>query len=250
MRNLPILKLKWGVILSCIVLFAVVGCKGINNESSIDTTTSVDSAPPAVEIPGFPWPPPKASAKYVLPSSEFSEARNLEDVNQKISRALDSNGYDDTSYFSAPATEGNGFVLVTRIEQINKDATSKDQDQRWVSGMKSDNFYWKDYFRSIILTKKGYFRVIAFVVTDLPFGQSSKMADKETALSWLNTGTNKLPESIGQVPYTSKYVVTALIYEYEQEENSDTAKLEQPSKYTGKAHLEASKILKEISKQY
>ncbi len=248
MKKLSILKLKWGVILSCFLLLAFVGCISRKVTPSIEGII-LGAPAPASEIPGFPWPPPKASAKYVLPTSEFSNARNLEDVNQKLSRALDSNGYDDKSYFSAPSIEGNGFVLVTRLEQINEDATSKDKDQRWVSGMKSANFSWADYFRSIVLTKKGYFRVIAFVVTDLAFGQSSEMADKATALSWLNTGTNKLPESLGQVSYTSKYVVTALIYEYEQDENSDIAKLELPSKYTGKVHLEVSKILKEITKQ-
>lgn len=202
-----------------------------------------------VNVPEFPWPPPRASAKYVLPTSEFSTAKNLDDVNQKLSRALDANGYSDKSYFSAPSTAGNGFVLVTQLEQINEDATSKDKSERWITDIKSDAFSFGDYFKSLFLTKKGYFRVIAFVVTDLPFAQSNKMADKTTALSWLSTGTNELPEYLGQVSYTPKYKVTALIYEYEQEENSDTAKLEEPSKFTGKVHLEVSKIWKEITKQ-
>ena len=253
MKNLLLpLILKWSFFVSCFLLLSLFGCK-----ASLSSTPDLDANPPpppppsasiGLDIQEFPWPPPKASAMYVLPSTIFSNARNLEDINQKLFRALDVNGYSEIRYFSIPSSSNIGFVLVTRLEQINEDATSKKGNERWNDTMNNENFNFGDYIKSIFLTKKGYFRVIAFAVTEDSFYQSNIMPSKATALSWLQTGANKLPNSIGQTLNNPNYKVTALIYEYEQEENKDTAKLEERSKHTGKEHLVFSKILEEITK--
>ncbi|MBV8774528.1 MAG: TonB family protein [Deltaproteobacteria bacterium] len=72
----------------------------------------------------FPWPPPKASARVVLPGRLFQESNQqlpLRAIDLKLSTALESAGYLERSYFAVP----DGFALVTRLEQIDIDGTPK-----------------------------------------------------------------------------------------------------------------------------
>ena len=59
----------------------------------------------------FPWPPPAASAFYVLPDSWFAGLPTLGEVISAIVPALERNGYVERSFFGV---EGNGVALVTR----------------------------------------------------------------------------------------------------------------------------------------
>ncbi|RMA58902.1 hypothetical protein [Ulvibacter antarcticus] len=223
------------------LLITLVSCPSNSLSSPIDDVGSID-------VPKFPWPPPNASAKKDLPNEVFSNAIYFKDVDSIISTALENNGYVDRSYFTVPSEENLGFVIVTQMEQINTDATSKPEKSRWNTTLEVEDISLSDYLKAIFFSEKGYYRVIVFVVTDLPFQQTGEIVERETALSWLQIGTNKLPDSVCYTPYNDAYTVTALIYEYELKENEDAAALQKPSKHTGKTHLLKSKLWDEIAK--
>jgi hypothetical protein len=86
---------------------------------------------PAVAIPQFPWPPPRASASAVIPAAFLRpsgvESPTLGDIADEISKALDTGGYFERSFFGAPG----GFAMVTRLERINRDGTPTDEAERW-----------------------------------------------------------------------------------------------------------------------
>jgi len=196
-------------------------------------------------LPKFPWPPPKASAIEVLPSKAFSKCKNYFDVDEVIDIALTNNGYYDKSYYALkPIDSIIGYAIATRLEQINKDASSKKVPNRWKTKVEMNDFEFSEYLSSIFFTQTGYFRVIVFIITDKPIKQTKKTVKREIALSWVSDGVHLLPSSIRNRPFTEKHSVTALIYEYELTENSNKATLHRPSEHTGREHLIKSNLWK------
>src|SRR5690606_26440016 len=99
MKKLPILKLKWGVVLSCILLLALMGCKV--NLSPVENST----------ITSFPWPPPPPSAEVPLYPEVLIENSSLLNIDSVLVQALDKAGFSDFIYFPISSSdEGNGFV--------------------------------------------------------------------------------------------------------------------------------------------
>lgn len=198
-----------------------------------------------IDIPNFPWPPPKASAISELPDNFLrgvnSEQLYLRDIDSHISSALKETGYFEKRYFAVP----DGFAIVTRLEQINEDGTPKALPQRWAIDVGPlREFTFAAYFRALFTSNPGYFRVIVFIVTHFPFSQSDIKIDKTQAIKWLHEGLNKLPESIGKISYTRNYSCTALVYEFKKErsEEPDSVKILLPGRFTGRTHLVSSKL--------
>jgi hypothetical protein len=86
---------------------------------------------PGQKMPHFPWPPPKASAMVVIPGDFLRKTPGkvcyLGDVERKIHAALESSGCFEKSYYGVP----DGFAMVARLEQINRDGTPKEVPDRW-----------------------------------------------------------------------------------------------------------------------
>lgn len=80
------------------------------------------------------------------------------------------------------------------------------------------------------------------MVTDVPITMQSQGVDRDIAVSWVEGGAHIMPPLLRNMPFTKNYSVTALIYEYELPENSDKAKLNKPSKHSGREHLVKSKL--------
>jgi hypothetical protein len=80
-----------------------------------------------VPLPQFPWPPPTASAFYVLRDNWFASLHTLGEVVGAIISALERRGYVERSFFR---TEGSGVALVTRLERIGSDGSSFIEAQR------------------------------------------------------------------------------------------------------------------------
>lgn len=218
------------------VIFAVVISWTFSRCPENDVSMPVaEPSPSELLVPDFPWPPPRASAMAVIPAVFFANDRFLGDVSNRIGAALDVGGYFERSYFAAPG----GFAMVTRLEQINPDGTSKrEEKERW--SLKSGpigRFSLADYLRTLFTAPAGYYRIIVFVVSSQPFTQSDERVERSEAGAWLSQGLNALPEEITQLSYTKRHTVTALIYEFEQPGRQE-AMLMLPSDLTGRAHLE------------
>lgn len=218
-----------------------------------DVTTSEEEPPPVEEeaYPQFPWPPPKASGMAEIPRAFFSSANDstlrIADVNRQIMQALEACGYYEHSYFAVP---GEGFALVTRIEQINADGTPKPDPDRWsvaVSAMQ--HFSLTEYLRALFTANTGFFRVIVFVATSTPFTQDTTTVSRETAMSWLTSGMNRLPTEIGEVLFDQRFACHALVYEFEHPRVEETALLKIPGRIPGKVHLRQAKIWNSLERE-
>jgi len=148
--------------------------------------------------------------------------------------ALLSCGYFEKSYYSVP----DGFAMATRLEQINRDGTSKEPPDRWaVEIQRLRKFSLKAYLVALFTANPGYYRIIVFIVTPTPFYQARRMVSRQEAMDWLGSGLNELPHSIGQLEYSEEYKCTALIYEYEQPNPGEPGELKIPSNLQGRTHL-------------
>lgn len=194
-------------------------------------------------IPEFPWPPPKASAFAKIPNELISGGANellLGDIARRLEQAFDAAGYGERSYHSVP----NGFALVSRIEQIRADGTPKEDPARWsVMSLRPKIVSLRDYLEALFKAPRGRYRVIVFIVTDLPLTQEKKEPTRAEAIEWLSSGALSLPQVIAARAYSSAYYTTALIYEFERGADGEgTAFLKIPSELQGKRHLERAGI--------
>jgi TRAP transporter TAXI family solute receptor len=195
------------------------------------------------QYPEFPWPPPPSSASNGIPTEFLRkpgvETLYLHDVEQKILDALNSAGYYEKSYFSVP----DGFAMVTRLEQINYDGTSKEGRHRWQTKVVPlQKIELKLYIKALFKANKGLFRIIVFIFTPHPFSQTGLEVSQEQAIKWLSAGLNVLPSSIGNIEYSKKYNCHALIYEFEKLSPYKSAKLVVPGYLDGRIHLVKAKL--------
>ncbi len=194
-----------------------------------------------IRIPLFPWPPPAASATEVIPSAILERntiLKSLGDVNAKLVSALRGNGYLERSYYAVP----DGFALVTRLEQIKADGTSKPPPGRWsLESPRATEFTLRDYLRALLTADPGNFRVIVFIISDVPFPQAPGQTSYGETIMWLKGGLNVLPMEIANKPYSKTFAFTVLIYEFEKDKGKDP-KLNQPSRLDAHTHLGKSGI--------
>jgi hypothetical protein len=171
-----------------------------------------------------------------IAKDRFVGSLNLGKIDEKLQLTLDQRGFTNRSYFSVK----NGFALVTQMEQYNKnDGTSRNDRTRWLDYPARDNFSSiMDYFTSILMPNKGFFRLFVFVVTDTPFKSSNDRVSKREATAWLNQGANRLPKALATLPYTEGYAVSVLVYEFEVPESNHVAKQICPTpKFDARTHL-------------
>jgi hypothetical protein len=211
------------------------------------------TVPPASEAPGapsraetipqFPWPPPAASATYVLPETVFERGRTTGQVVTMIIAALERKGYVERSFFTTPA---DGVVLVTRLERINEDGSSAADLQRWpaVGEAARSSVGFAQFLRGLFYVDPGRYRVIVFILQDVPFRQSTEQPiTGQQARAWLRTGANVLPRELAERGY--KGDCTVLVYEFASD---GTAVRVVESRLTGLQHLEKSGVLATLAR--
>lgn len=200
----------------------------------------VSPPPPESQLPEFPWPPPTASASYVLPDALLKPFPTVGAVTNAILGALERGGYVERSFFR---TQDGGVALVTRLERINDDGTPADKN-RWPAGTQHQDSTQDllKFLRGLFYVDPGHYRVIVFIIQDLPFTQTPDNITAGEAQAWLTTGANALPAAIAARPFDVDQGsrATALIYEFA----SDGTKVQVVvSSMTGKQHLEKAGLL-------
>jgi hypothetical protein len=172
--------------------------------ASAEAEAKAEEAKAGTQAPMFSWPPPEASASYVLPRAAFAKADTLGDVAAQILAALASQGYVEHSYFATP----HGVALVTRLERINADGTRA--APRWPSAFSPTSLI--DLLRGLFFVAPGNYRVIVFIIENQAFQQSAAQVSEDDAKAWLRTGLNTLPQELAQKQFLGD--CTALIYEF------------------------------------
>ena len=187
-------------------------------------------------LPAFPWPPPAASASYVLPRSLFKEQSTIGQASDAIISALERNGYVERSFFR---TEPGGAALVTRVERITDDGSHASGAERWPSGWQSRGSALDlgRFLKALFYVDSGRYRVIVFVIQRLPFSQSASKVTGDEARGWLLAGANALPPEAAALAFLD---CTALIYEFASD-GQVVRVVESP--LTGRQHLEKAGIL-------
>jgi hypothetical protein len=194
-------------------------------------------------LPNFPWPPPAASASYVLPQSLFGGQSTVGDETNAIIAALERNGYVERSFYGTPA---DGVALITRLERINNDGSPAAAAMRWPAGeYQADAINLAQFLRGLFFADPGRYRVIVFIIQNQPFTQATgKAFSGEQAEALLPSGANVLPAEVAERSVAESHC-TALIYEFA---NDGTAMRKVQSHLTGKQHLEKSGLLAVLEK--
>jgi hypothetical protein len=193
-----------------------------------------------IDIPQFPFPPPRASVFQKIPR-EFFVAKNatprLRDVEATLTAAFERCGYGDKSFYAVP----DGFAMASRLEQMNADGTPG--PERWsleVNPMRK--FAVRDYLQALFHARPGHYRVVVFMVTNHPFKQKDAKVNSDEAGAWVREGLNELPSEIGDRDFTDDYACTALIYEFKRVGNG-AATFVEPSELSAHDHLDRSGLL-------
>ncbi len=191
-------------------------------------------------MPAFPFPPPKASARYLLDASFFTNSNSLYDVSQVLDQSLTGCGYHERSYFQVP----KGFALVTRVEKIKTDVSPYPVPERWEApgtDTKS-SFSLMDYLKALFYAKEGRYRILVFIVSAEPFVQSEKEMSLDEAEYFLRSGFNTIADAYKQFPYTDAHDCTVLIYEFSKLEHEEAEQIS-ISAYQGLEHLTKNQFL-------
>jgi len=193
----------------------------------------------------FPFPPPKPSASQYIPFRDFPSMEKLEDVSIFLLKALELCGYKKRKFYKI----SKGFALVTQIEKITGDATSKDPPERWeVEQSNSNEFSLKDLFNALFYSTPGYYRIIVFIVTDIDREPSQYKLDKKEAMGWLYEGADDLPSNLGTIQIDEDYYCKAFIYEFKSPDSGRDAILMDPSDHLGIDHLKRSNLWNQMKK--
>jgi hypothetical protein len=196
-------------------------------------------------IESFPWPPPVPTTQ-----AEFDrdllvrDGKTLGDVADRLTKALAGLGYSERSFYHAPG----GFVLATRLEQIDFDGTPKAGLLRWSAKLPPrEIFSLSGFIDALFSAPEGHYRVIVFVVNDQPFSGTDQTASQADALAWVLGGVNRLPPSIAMTSLTGDHNGTALIYQFRQVGQSGAVLANPDGAAPAAQHLERSGILIALS---
>lgn len=140
--------------------------------------------------------------------------------------------------------EQDGFALVTQLEQTNAAGVPLDGVARWstdVAEMKE--FSLVEYLRALLTAPPGYYRVLTFITTSIPFSTTGARGRFATIERWSRTGHNHLPNAVREMVYSDDHRVTVLVYEFLKEPTADEPFTSVPGRFTAREHLERSGLL-------
>jgi hypothetical protein len=196
-----------------------------------------------VTLPAFDWPPPTSTSKFPLPTEwlRLKEPPTLGQVGQMLETAVVKAGYPNYAYLSVP----NGFTLVTKLEQILE--TGEVTSNRWSNTLPSmATMTFGEFVKALFIAPVGYYRVIAFIVTDMPWQQNAPQATEQQTLRWLSKGLNMLPAAVRDMKYTTGYQTTALVYQFRSD--GSKARLVESSRVDTLTHLDKAGLLQTLKK--
>lgn len=173
-------------------------------------------APWTQAVPGLSWPLPAPSARLVLPreTGVWAQRRRLKvgDIATSVQAALNAAGYSETSFYNVP----DGFVIVTRLEQIERDGTAKSGAERWnVEAPGKDDPFFLKVLKGMVGATSGNYRLFIFVVSTDDRPPTSSEPSYGKAKLWFLRGAAALPAATANRPVTAGHRMSVLVYEFE-----------------------------------
>lgn len=212
------------------VFIFVIQIFGCSNYGSI---SAVLQAKPFIKLPQYPWPPEDPSSRISIDQNFIGVS--LWEVSRHLERALKDAAYFEYSYYSAPG----GFAMVTRLEAVNADGTPLRDERRYeLPGRR--NFSFVEQVRNLFFAPEGYYRFIAFVVTDLPYLTSDEDLAETEALERLRRGAPALDPDYENRIFSRYHRIEALIYEFRKGSRNGDVETLRPGRLPPQTHLENS----------
>lgn len=207
---------------------------------------TVDESDDDAALRDFPWPPPEPSARFAVPRGMVAapDARlTLRQVSTRIGDALRRASYE-YSFYRAPG----GFAVVARLERIADDGTPMTGDTRFLPPDAEAPFSFTDYIAQLFFAPAGYYRMIAFVVTDRAFAATGETLAASEAATLLTQGAVALPVSFARDEFTPEHAVHALVYEFRKGEGEGDVATLHPGRLTGETHIERAGLAAALGK--
>jgi hypothetical protein len=158
--------------------------------------------------PFIPWPPPDPTSMADV-TSKLTLGKRYGEVAVQLARRLTTRGYEDIRYFRAG---DQGFAMTTDLERL--DDKGNIATQRWETGKITSFAGMLDYARSLVMGKRGNFRLFAFVVIDGDLQPDNKAPDQAIVESWQARGRRQLSAIRAAVPVSKATRVYLLVYEF------------------------------------
>jgi len=186
----------------------------------------------------FPYPPPKPSAMVADMALEIPTDATLGTIEGSLRKALQSCGYEDLRYYKVP----DGYAVVTGMERFTEKGVPISKERWSDEASFVSEFSLSGYLKSLFSARKGYFRLIVFMVTSDNLLTKNEPISREEALAWFGSGWSKLPKELATLPFTDEHYVSAMIYEFSIAENSDEPIFSKPSSLSAEAHLRGAAL--------
>lgn len=194
---------------------------------------------PSTTLSGFPAfpdrvpsPSKRTQLRLFTQDAIDSGTLNLGDAENKLRQALADGGYEELAYYSFD----RGFAIATTLEQTDHEANPL-HENRWMIDVRQSNvFDLNSFLRALFLADKGYFRVLVFIVNDRPlkFGEE---VDKQALRDVIAEGSDRLPAELRKRLFNPQMKCTALVYEFEHDENSRSIINKKPGRHSVNRHL-------------
>lgn len=195
---------------------------------------------PSPGLPDYPWPPEEPSSLVRIDSlypDDWHE-RSLFEVAELLTAALQEAAYLELGFYAAPG----GFVMVTRLEGTDAAGAPLAAERRYQLSDDRSDFSFREYVLSLFFAPKGYYRFIAFVVSDVPYTTRDEPLEEMKALERLHRGGVALPREYADLPFSPYHRVDALIYEFRKGGHDGDVETLRPGRLPPNTHLENSGI--------
>ena len=135
------------------------------------------------------------------------------DVARRLEGSIAGAGYLEPKYLSAGC---NGFAIMLDLEQIDADGTRKPGTAGFASSTAEPDFTLTGYLKRLFYAPPGYYRQIVFVVSDQGIATTTPAPTPGELRAIAKDGSAALPPGYGALPFSWKYKVVALVYEFEK----------------------------------
>jgi hypothetical protein len=172
----------------------------------------------SLDLAAFPWPnPPAPSDSALIPPYLLwptgSEGKTLMDVARRLEGSIASAGYLEPKYLGAGC---NGFAIMLDLEQIDADGTRKPGAAGFAPSTAEPGFTLAGYLKRLFYAPPGYYRQIVLVVSDQGIAATTPAPTPGELRTIAKDGSAALPPSYARLPFSWKYKIVALVYEFQK----------------------------------
>lgn len=171
-------------------------------------------------IPLIPVPPPQPSDYETFDNTILNKYKTYGDVNNYLDKILKTAGY--RNYVYMPTASG-GFAIAIPVEEINTngDVLKKVDKTPYTLATFFRKLFSQEHIDELFFSEKGYYRCILFIVSPNLYTVNGPRISYLEIQNWLYQNYISLPSKIAETPLAKDAKLLALLYEFEQNENTE-----------------------------